>query len=321
MVMVQKSSDANSKDSMSSRNAQAITLIAAFFWGTSFVVIEIGLEIINPYWFAQLRFFVASGGALLVVLILNKRIEKGLLFSRWIWLLGLFNALGFIFQFVGMTMTTATKTALLVNLNLITVAVLSSILFSEGFSNKKSLAVILSIGGVFLLTTNGDPSRLATGEFRGDMLALCAGFVWAFYIVTNKKVISNPKIDIIPLTASVMMATTVIMLPFTLYLGGMSLERLDIGLSGLGFVLYIGIFCNIIPFILWTYGLRRLMPTTSTVILLFEICVAAILAMIILGEFLTIIGLLGGGLIVLGIIFIGLEAKNKNKRKSNIALK
>ncbi|MCK5560346.1 MAG: EamA family transporter, partial [Thermoplasmata archaeon] len=76
-------------------SAQAFTLFAAFFWGTSFVVIELGLEIINPYWFAQLRFLVASVGALAVVLLFRKRIEKKVLFSHWIWLMGLFKALGF----------------------------------------------------------------------------------------------------------------------------------------------------------------------------------------------------------------------------------
>jgi drug/metabolite transporter (DMT)-like permease len=301
----------------SARSAQVITLIAAFFWGTSFVVIELGLEIINPFWFAQFRFFIATLGALIVVLAFKKTIGKHLILSHWVWILGFFNALGFLAQFTAQTTTNATKTALLVNLNLITVAFLSIIIFKERFSSKKIFAVILSILGVFLLTTDGDLSKLTSGEFRGDIFAIGAGFFWAFYIVSNKKVITNKKIDIIPLTACVMLTTTIIMVPFTIVLGGLRPEVLNIGLKGVGFIVYMGICCNVIPFILWTYGLRRLMPTVSTLMLLFEIFIAAVLAMLILNEFLTIIGIIGGFVIIAAIIIISLDSRN-NKNNQNI---
>lgn len=309
--MVQANNRQPQKETVSAmRTAQAVTLLAAFLWGTSFVVIELGLEMINPYWFAQLRFLVASLGALVVVLILKKQIERKLLFSNWIWLLGLFNALGFMGQFVGQTMTNATKTALLVNLNLVTVAIVSTVLLSERFSKRKGLAVLLSLIGVFLLTTNGDLSQLASGEFYGDMLALMGGFAWAFYIVTNKKVITQQAPDVVALTACVMLTTAVIMLPFTFILGGFNPGVLNIGIAGVGFVIYLGIFCNVIPYILWTHGLKRLPATTSTLLLLMEVMVAAVLAMLILQEFLTIVGILGGGLIIIAIIVISYDAKN-----------
>jgi drug/metabolite transporter (DMT)-like permease len=310
-----------SNKSLTIYSAQAFTLFAAFFWGTSFVIIELGLEIINPYWFAQLRFLVASVGALAVVLLFRKRIEKKILFSHWIWLMGLFNALGFIAQFAAQTSTNATKTALLVNLNLVTVAVLSTLIFREKFSVKKLLAIALSILGVFLLTTEGDLSRLTTGEFIGDMLAVIAGFIWAFYIVTNKKVVMMPKIEVISLTACVMLTTTIIMVPFTIALGGVQLKVLDIGFKGVGFVLYLGIMCNVIPFILWTYGLKRLMPTVSTLMLLFEVFIAALLAMLILNEFLTIIGIMGGAIIIIAIIIISYDSKKNKNNKTKDELK
>ncbi len=299
-------------------SAHATTLLAAFLWGTSFMVVELGLNIFNPFWFAQLRFIIAALGSLCVVLILKKQIERKLLFGSWIWLLGLFNALGFLGQFVGQTMTNSTKTALLINLNLITVAVLSSIIFRERFSKLKLFAVLLSIIGVFLLTTKGDLSQLSKGEFVGDMFALAGGFAWAFYIVTNKKVVIQPKIDVITLTACVMLATALWMVPFTLTFGGVYPQIQNNGLQGVGYVLYLGIFCNVIPFILWTYGLKRLSPTVSTLMLLFEVFIAAILAMIILQEFLTYIGIFGGLIIVSAIILISIDSKNnKNSQQKN----
>ena len=293
--------------------AQALTLLAAFFWGTSFVAIELGLEFINPFWFAQLRFMIASLGSLVVVLALKKRIGNDMLFSSWLWGLGLFNALGYLTQFFAQTLTNATKTALLVNINLITVAILSTVLLQERFTKVKVFAVGLSILGVFLLTTNGDPSRLLRGEFIGDMFALTAGFFWAIYIVLNKKVLFRPKVDVISLNACVMLSTTVILIPFTVALGGLGPGVLDIGYEGTWIILYISIFCNILPFIIWMYALRYLSATASTLLLLTEVLVAAILAMIVLGEMLTAFGILGGALIVAAILTI-------NYRLEKIAL-
>lgn len=296
---------------MTTRVAQSITLLAAFFWGTSFIVVEFGLELINPIWFAQFRFLIASLGALSVVVILKKHIERTFLFSSWVWLLGLFNALGFLGQFIGQTMTNATKTALLINLNLVTVAILSTLLLGEYFSRMKGFAVLLSIFGFFLLTTNGELSQLQSGEFVGDMFALAGGFAWAFYIVTNKKVVLSPKIDVVTLTACVMLTTTVVMVPFTLIFGGINPGVFNIGVEGVWYIVYLGIFCNVIPFTLWTFGLRHLPTTTSTIILLTEVVVAAVLAMILLHEFLTIVGIFGGILIVLAIFLISFDSRNR----------
>jgi drug/metabolite transporter (DMT)-like permease len=49
--------------------------------------------------------------------------------------------------------------------------------------------------------------------------------------------------------------------------------------------------------------------------LLFEVFIAAILAMLFLNEFLTLIGLMGGLFIVFAIIIISLDAKKSNNNK------
>ncbi len=285
------------------------TIMAAFLWGTSFIIVELGLEIINAIWFAFLRFLIASTGSLIIILILRKRIDRTLLFGRWIWLLGLFNALGFVGQFVGQTMTNATKTAFLINLNLVTVAILSAIFLNERFNKQKGFAVILAVIGVFFLTTNGDISKIVTGEFVGDMFALAGGLSWAFYIVTNKKIISQPGTEPVALTVCVMFSTTICMLPIAIIFGGINYSILTIGVEGLSYIIYLGIFCNIIPFMLWIFGLKYLSATSSTILLLIEVLVAVVLAMIILNEFLSIVGIFGGVFILLAILLINYKSK------------
>jgi drug/metabolite transporter (DMT)-like permease len=306
---------------LSEPRAQALTLLAAFFWGTSFIVVELGLENMDPFWFAQFRFFIASIGAMAVVFILKKRILSELLFSRGVWLMGLFNALGFLGQFIGQSMTTPTKTALLINVYLILVAILSVLILKERFSKKIFIAIGLSFLGVFLLTTNGDLTHLGGGEFIGDMFALSAGISWAFYIVINKYIVTRTRVDIIPLVACVMFATMVVMIPFTLIFGGITPDRGILNFNSIGYVLYLGLVCNVLTFVLWTYGLKYLSTIASSILLITEVLVAAILGMIILHDFLTVIGIVGGLIILIAIIIINYDSKNSKLKISTTKMK
>jgi drug/metabolite transporter (DMT)-like permease len=298
------------KDEQSNSKAYISTIIAAFFWGTSFIVVEFGLELINPFWFAQLRFITAGLGSIAIVYILGKRIDKKMFFSRWVWLMGMFNALGFLGQFVGQTMTNATKTALLINLNLVTIAILSIFIFNERFTKQKYFAVSFAIIGVILLTTNGNFYKLTTGEFIGDMFAFAAGLSWAFYIVTNKKIVNKPGTDVVTLTACVMVTTAIWLVPVTLTFGGINSSIFNIGYYGFGYIIYLGLICNVFTFILWSFGLKYLSATASTILLLIEVLTAAVLAMLLLDEFLTTVGIFGGICIVVAAILINLNLKS-----------
>lgn len=284
--------------------AVAITVLAGFFWGTSFPAIGYGVGQVNPYAFLFLRFAITAAIAVAAV-ILFCGADFSLLRRRNIWVLGLANGLAFTLQYAGQTLTTAGRAALLVNLNIIIVAFLSFLIFKEKFGRYKTAAVPVAIAGIFLLTTNGRLTGLERGELLGDIIVFLAGFVWGFYIVLTKQEID--RLDgksAVPFLACVM-AITALVTAFPMAIWG----RFDaIGAANWALILYIAVFCTILAFLLWFIGLRTLSPTVSSIVLLLEPVFAMAFSIWLLHESFTALGLLGAFLILAAMALVVRES-------------
>jgi drug/metabolite transporter (DMT)-like permease len=284
---------------MKSKNyAIAVTVLASLVWGTSFPVIKVGLSFIDSYSFAFLRLIIASI-AILAISVPLKKFQPSLFKNKLIWFLGISNAIGFVLQYVGMNYTTASKTVLLVDSDVIIVALLSWLTFKERFSNRMKAAVVLGFLGALLLVTGGNVSELTGGELLGDILVFLAGVVWAFFMIWNKSLVSK-GVDAIAMTSCVMPATAIMLLPSALILGSMNLSIL--ATEGWGTIVYTGVFCSTVAYSLWTVGLKRLSVTISAIVLLLEVVFAIVLSFWLLGESFTIIAAIGATLILFSIL-------------------
>jgi drug/metabolite transporter (DMT)-like permease len=279
-----------------SRGAVLATLAAGFLWGSSFAVIKIGLRSIDPFWFVFLRFACASVVALTCIAAIGKLGEvKRLLRDPLVIWLGVMNAAGFVFQFKGQTLTTAGNAALLINMCTIFVAIASRFLFRERFGLFKVSAVILGAVGAFLVTSGGRASFAAGPALHGDLLILVAAFLWTFFIILDKKIVGGKGLDVRALTAAMVSVTALTALPIALVFGRGAFPSLS---PEWWTIPYTAVLCTVIPFFLWTWGLRQITATMSSVIMMSEIVFALVLAMIILGERLSLGGLMGSALIL-----------------------
>lgn len=283
-----------------SRSAALATLGAGLLWGSSFSVIKLGLRSIDPYWFVFLRFAIAS---LLIVVYLcavgKIRLVGKLLRNPLVLWLGLVNAAGFVVQFKGQTLTSAGNAALIINSCTIYVAIASRFVFRERFGPPKLLGVILGMLGVFLVTTGGRLSLPLGDAFLGDMLVLVAALTWTAFILLDKKIVGERGINVRALTGAMVIVTAVAALPVALVLGRGAFPRPT---PEWWSVPYTSVFCTIIPFFLWTWGLRFISATTSSVIMLSEVVFALALAYLIIGERLTTGGFAGSALIILAVV-------------------
>lgn len=282
-----------------SRGAVAATLAAGLLWGSSFTVIKVGLQSVDPYWFAFLRFLLASAVALPLAALAGEIGKvRALLKDPLVILLGASNALGFILQFKGQTLTTAGKAALLVNASAVPVAVASHFIFKERFGLPKLSAVIVGMAGLLLVTTGGRLTVAGGGELAGDLLIISAMAAWTLFILIDKKLVTERSTSIPALTAAMVTVTAVAALPAPLVLGRGAFPQLTMGWVAIA---YTAVFCTIIPFLLWTWGLRYISATVSCIILLVEIIFALGLAAAFLGER-PGAATLTGGLLILGAI-------------------
>jgi drug/metabolite transporter (DMT)-like permease len=289
--------------------ALAETALAAALWGTSFPVVSLGIEGgLDPRTFVFLRFAIAAPVMLGVALALGRDVMP-LLRSRALWVVGLFNAVGFVCQFIGQQYTEASVAALLVNMSVILAAIGAVVFLGERLGGFKVVGIFLAVAGVFLITTNGDFGVVASGQGFGDALYLIAAVSWAGYILYSKKKMDEQRWDPLASAACIVAVTAILVVPPALTAGvGPSLSS-----ESLRAVAYTAVINTVIPFVLYQQGLKHLTASSSAVVLMLEIVVAVMISVAFLGETLTAFAWIGA-LAVLASIFLvsGVEISGKS---------
>ncbi len=271
-------------------------LFAAIFWGGSFPIVKFGLRYLRPLWFLDLRLILAF--LAMFFFIRNKKAFWK--FPKEIWWLGALNAAGYIFQFFGMELTTAGKAAFFVNINVVFVVVLAHFLFHEKLQWEKYGAILLSLLGIYLLTTKGQGiGFFLSGSSAGDFLVLLAGLSWAFFIIVAKKILDAPGKSVFEIVTAYVFSTIIFVTPiaavFEPFPG-------HFGTIEVSVLLVTALVFTVVPFYFWSVSLRGLTATLTSFLTLSETLFALILSMIFLGERLSPWEMVGGLLLLISIL-------------------
>jgi len=281
------------------RKALLLTVLAGFLWGTSFPAIKVGLRYMDAYTFAFLRFLVASL-IMLSVLLLTKNFNFKFNKKRLILFLGVTNGLAYLLQYIGMVFTTASKSSLFINLSAVWVALLSPMVLKERLGGRKVGGVMVSLLGVFLMTTNLDFSSLSQGAVLGDLLVIGAGVIWAFFMVYNKPLVKESS-NIVQSMTWLLLFTLLPLLPTASFSAS---NFFSLPLEAWLAIFYTAILCWVIPYYLWLKGLKHISAVTSGVVLLTEVIVAVAIATLALGEVLTVASGVGALFIMIAILLV-----------------
>jgi len=279
------------------KNAVLLTILSGLIWGSSFPLMKLGLEYLDPFWFNLLRMVVGNAGMLLVFIII-RRFNRGEFFSKSAVILGVLNGAAFFLQIIGINLTTSTSTVLIVNTNMIFVYLLSYFVLGERLGRFRALSIVMGILGVFLVATEGDIGSLLNSRVIGDFIILMAAIIWAVYMVYIKIAMDRTE-DAFSLTGGMLFFTMLFLLPFPFVFH----PEVQLGFTGLMIVLYVGIFCTATAYSLWLLSLKHISIITSTILLMIEVAFGIILSAIILNEQLSI-WVAGGGALILSAIII-----------------
>ena len=271
-----------------------LILFASILWGTSFPGSKLTLGTVDPLFLTFAR--MAIGAVLgLTVLAITRRLHLKLFRQPLVWVLGAINAVGFELQNEGIFLTTASKTALLVNVNVVIIPVLMVAFFRERMTRLKVAGILVGTFGVVVVATKLDPASLGGGQFAGDVLVFVAGVVWAFYVVGAKRMVDRGE-DYVALTAGIL-ATTALLAAVPLFFVGWPLPTNGSGWLGIA---YLGLVPTFTPLVLYVASMRTISPTISGLLILLEVVVAAVLSFLFLRDPLGPYTLAGGALILLG---------------------
>ncbi|TLZ43233.1 MAG: DMT family transporter [Methanobacteriota archaeon] len=276
------------------RRDYALILLASVLWGTSFPGSKLAFGTFDPLFLTFAR--LALGALLgLAVLAARKRLHGTIFREPIVWALGAVNAAGFILQNEGILLTTASKTALLVNVNIVFIAILMVLFFRERMPATKVAGIVIGVCGVVVLATKLDPTSLAGGQFEGDLLVFAAGVLWAFYVVGMKKRADRGE-DHVAMTAGIL-ATSAVVAAVPLTFAGWPLPTSETGWLG---ILYLGLVPTFAPLMLYVASLRTISPTISSLLILLEVVVASILSVLMFQDPFDAFTLAGGALILFG---------------------
>jgi drug/metabolite transporter (DMT)-like permease len=286
---------------LAGRRYELILVVAGIIWGTSFAAGKIGVDNMDPVLFSAMRY--SFGGlAIFIALVAMKQFDLSVFRLKGLWIIALFNAIAMLFQNVGMTMTSATNTVLLVDINVVFIAILAVFVLKERLNRRMVVGLLIGLVGVVEISTNGDLSAIFSGSFEGNMLVFGAGILWAFYVVLLTRSLNGTEL-LASATGAVIIETAIFLVPIMLVLT----RDYSVGPTGTLAALYAGIFCTALAFVMYSVGLKHLGATMSSVILLVEIVFGILFAILLLGEMPTVATGIGGAMILLSVIVISMN--------------
>lgn len=272
-----------------------IVLIAAVLWGTVGTTQTYLSDGIHPITIAMVRSFI-GGGVLLLLALLMKKIK----FKNWSWKQTIFASITMaLFQplfFMSVNLTgVAVGTVVTIGSSPIFAGLIEWLFLKNNPGRTWAIATMLSIiGCVMLFMSSGETVIVPLGI----VFALCAGIMFAIYTHVSKKLIAREAA--LPAVAMTFTLSGLILLPISLFLGvewiAQSSNWLPIALMG--------IFGTSIAYILFLSGLQKISSSAAVTLSLGEPLTAALLGVLLIGEYLSFSAWIGVGLLLGGILVV-----------------
>lgn len=240
--------------------AKAMLLLSTVIWGSTFFIIKNALDEIPPFFLLSVRFFFS---ALLLGIICWK---KWKLFNReYLWkgaLAGVFLALAYIFQTVGLQHTTPGNNAFLTTVY----CVLVPFMFWGVTRRKPSVfnvaAAVVCVAGIGLVCLDGGGMKFT---FMGEGMTLLCGVFFALQIVAVG--VQGKKLDVMLYT--VVQFGVAFAVCFLLFL---CTEKFPTSVSSYGVfsLSYVTVVATCLCFVMMNVGIKRTSAASAALILSLE---------------------------------------------------
>lgn len=272
-------------------------------WGYAFVVMKdvIEKQSVNSFLFSRFVVAVIAMVALKpsVLSNLNRDIlKKG-------FLAGLFLGSGYIFQTLGLKLTGAAITGFITGLYVVATPVIAALFLRHRISRFTWGCVALATVGLALLSLRGWSMGF------GELLVLISALGFGAHIIA----LSQWSSGLDSYTFTVIQLATCALLT-GLISAGQGYEA-PADTTGWLVILYTAIICTAVAFMIQTWSQAHMTPTRVAVILTMEVVFAALFALIIGGETLSIQALAGGILVVIAMFAIVLKGDEVESNHGN----
>ncbi|MCK5827593.1 DMT family transporter, partial [Candidatus Bipolaricaulota bacterium] len=281
-------------------------LLSAVIWGFAFVAQRAGMEFVGPFTFNGIRF--ALGALVLVPWILYLRTKESKPIQAApthhvgmaIGLAGLVLFASANLQQIGLVYTTAGKAGFITGLYVVIVPLLGLFL-RHRVSRFVWIGCVLAAVGMYLLSVAGTLSLSL-----GDTLVLIGALGWAVHV----HLVGWLALRMHPLRVAVLQFAICSVLSLAVALFTERIQWADI-LSAGWMIAYAGILSVGVAYTLQVVGQQRVDPARAGIILSLEAVFAVIGGWILLGETLSMRGLLGCALMLSGMMLAQVRVRRQ----------
>jgi drug/metabolite transporter (DMT)-like permease len=250
-------------------------------WGGSFIASKVGLGGLYPVELATLRFAIAAPLLFIITLVLEGRNTfrvniKDMPVLVIMALTGV--SLQYIVQFIGMTYTDVTNTALLINMCTFFVIIPSALFLKDRLTPDNFFGVVIAFIGAVLVATRGDLA--ITPNIIGDGLILICAVMWAVYILIGNRLAG--KYSVLAQLNYIFIIGFVTLLPVYLVTPHHALT--EISLTTWECLLYLALLCSVIAYFVFNVAIIKIGPSKTAIYQYLEPLFAIFFAILLLGE-------------------------------------
>lgn len=262
----------------------------ALAWGSSYLMMKVGLTGVGPFNLIALRFGIAF---LFMTIAFHKsyRDLTPVIFGKGI-IVGIILFLLFTGMVCGVNHTTASTAGFLTSTSVILVPILECILRRRPPAKMVVLSTVLASVGLFLLT-----ARDGFSLDKGAALCLMGALFYAIYIVVQDRIAKGEDAFLISIL-QLGVASLLGLLASFLF----ETPALPQSPATWGAVVYLGLICSAYGFVVQPIAQKHAAPERIGLIFSLEPVFSALLSFIFLHEVLAGINYLGGGLIFLAVV-------------------
>jgi drug/metabolite transporter (DMT)-like permease len=271
-------------------------LVLTLFWGTTFTLVKGALEIGSTGVFLATRF--ATAAAVLGLVALWRRDPVGPGFWRHGLLLGLAMLGGFVFQTLGLALTTPARSGFITGLSVLVVPFIARYTLGRRVRASAWAGVALAVVGMALLTRPFDDGAVTPAVRLGDLLTAACAVAYALQITWMSEWSGkHPLVPFTLLQVSVVLAGALLLLPVE----GIRFDPARWPAFA-GVVLFTGVAMTAGAFFVMNWAQRHTTAVRAALIYALEPVTAALFSWWVIDEQLGAGGWLGGGLVVLGVV-------------------
>ncbi len=283
-----------------------LLIVANVTWASSYVAAKFVLRDTSVIMMNALRMGTATLLLLPLLLMQRKRLK---LTWRDVPQLAVLALVGFVinklFEYGGLSLTTASDVALLITSESIFTAALSWVLLRERFKIITMLALLLGFVGVYLIIERSLIPNIPRGggalRMLGDLLVVLALTFEAFYTVRGKALLV--KHSPLLVTSAAIAGSMVFWIP----LAGWQLFTTGwhpLSLLGWAGIVWLALMSTVVAYLAWFQGLAKVDGSAAASTLFIQPLLGTLLAIVLLHDQLSLMTLVGGLLIVASVYLI-----------------